>query len=131
MLSEKERIELWRTAREALVKAYAPYSNIRVGAALLTRRGNLYTGVNVENASFGLTVCAERVAVFQAVAAEGPEMRIKALAVVSDAGKPFPPCGACRQVILEIGPEALVLFEGDDGPAQMLAAELLPGAFHL
>jgi cytidine deaminase len=131
MLSEKEQIELWRAAREAMVKAYAPYSRIRVGAALLAGTGNFYTGVNVENASLGLTVCAERAAVFQAVAAEGPELRIRALAVVSDVQKPFPPCGACRQVILEFGPEALVLFEGEDGPAQLRVVELLPGAFHL
>jgi cytidine deaminase len=131
MLSEKEQIELWRAAREAMGKAYAPYSRIRVGAALLAGTGNYYTGVNVENASLGLTVCAERVAVFQAVAAEGPKLSIKALAVVSDAQKPFPPCGACRQVILEFGSEALVLFEGKDGPAQLRAAELLPHVFHL
>ena len=131
MLSEEEQSLLWRTAREALARAYAPYSGIQVGAALLSRRGNLYAGGNVENASLGLTVCAERAVVFQAVAAEGPDLSIRALAVVNGARKPCPPCGACRQVILEFGREALVLFEGPDGPVQMRAEELLPVGFHL
>ena len=131
MLSDEVQSRLWRAAVEAQAKAYAPYSRIQVGAALLSVRGNLYAGGNVENASLGLTVCAERVAVFQAVAAEGRDLRIRALAVVSGARKPFPPCGACRQVILEFGREALILFEGQDGPVKMRLEELLPHGFQL
>jgi cytidine deaminase len=102
-----------------------------VGAALLTAKGQVFTGGNVENASYGLTLCAERAAVAVAVAAEGPGMKIKALAVVSDQIGPFAPCGACRQVILEFGPEALVIFPGEDGLTQVPISELLPHAFRL
>jgi len=118
-------------AREAVCRAYAPYSRLRVGAAVLTAKGNIYTGVNVENASYGLTVCAERAAIFAAVAQEGPEMRLQALAVVSDAAGACPPCGACRQVIFEFGPDATVIFQGRDGLEEIPIARLLPGAFSL
>jgi cytidine deaminase len=118
-------------AREALTQAYSPYSGIRVGAAVLTAKGQVYSGGNVENASYGLTLCAERAAVAAAVAGEGPGMRIKALAVVSNQPGAFAPCGACRQVILEFGPEALVIFQGEDGLIQAPISELLPHAFGL
>ncbi len=118
-------------AREAWKNAYAPYSQNRVGAALLTHQGNIFAGANVENASYGLTICAERAAIFAAVAQEGEAMRIRALAVVNEGSTPFPPCGACRQVILEFGPEAVVFFEGDDGLKEMRADELLPEGFSL
>jgi len=111
--------------------AYAPYSHFRVGAAVLTEKGNIFSGVNVENASYGLAVCAERAAIFTAVAQEGPEMRLQALAVVSDAAGPCPPCGACRQVIFEFGPDAWVIFQGPDGLEEVPIARLLPGAFSL
>lgn len=130
-LPEKERALLLAKAREALSRAYAPYSNFRVGAAVLTARGNIFTGVNVENASYGLTVCAERAAIFTAVAQEGPEMRIKALAVVSETPGPSPPCGACRQVIWEFGPKAIIIFPGQDGLEEVPITRLLPGAFSL
>jgi cytidine deaminase len=130
-LSEKERALLLEQAREALSRAYAPYSGLRVGAAVLTRTGQVYSGVNVENASYGLTVCGERAAIFTAVAQEGPEMRLKALAVVSDQPGPCPPCGACRQVIFEFGPDAVVIFQGPDGLEEVPIARLLPGAFSL
>jgi len=118
-------------AREAISRAYAPYSRLRVGAAVLTDKGNIYSGGNVENASYGLTVCAERVAIFHAVAREGPEMRVRALAVVSDASGPCPPCGACRQVIFEFGPDAVVIFQGPDGLEEAPLGRLLPASFSL
>ena len=130
-LSETERTLLLDKAREALSRAYAPYSGLRVGAAALTQTGQVYPGVNVENASYGLTVCAERAAIFAAVAQEGPGMRLKALAVVSDQPGPCPPCGACRQVIFEFGPDAVVIFQGPDGLEEVPIARLLPKAFSL
>jgi len=130
-LSKDERTLLLEQAREVLSRAYAPYSGLRVSAAALTQAGQVYLGVNVENASYGLTVCAERAAIFAAVAQEGPEMRLQALAVVSDQPGPCPPCGACRQVIFEFGPEAWVIFQGPDGLEEAPIAHLLPGAFSL
>jgi cytidine deaminase len=131
MLPEALRLKLLKAAREALKNAYAPYSAYRVGAALLTRQGDIFTGCNVENASYGLTICAERAAVCAAVAREGPQMRIRALAVVSDPEAPCAPCGACRQVILEFGQEAAVIFQGPDGLLEMPLAALLPLGFQL
>jgi len=130
-LTAADRARLLQLAREAVALAYAPYSQTRVGAALLTQKGNTFVGVNVENASYGLTICAERAAVFAAVAREGHEMRIRALAVVSQADGPFPPCGACRQVLQEFGPQAVVLFQGRDGLNEIPAADLLPQGFRL
>ncbi len=128
---KKDRDRLVDAAREALRRAYAPYSRLRVGAAVLTSLGNIYTGVNVENASYGLTVCAERAAIFTAVAREGPGMRLQALAVVGDQPGPCPPCGACRQVILEFGPDAVIIFQGEDGLEEAPLPRLLPAAFSL
>lgn len=129
--TEGERRRLRKAATEARRRAYAPYSQIRVGAALSTGQGHTYAGANVENASYGLSLCAERSAIAQALAAEGPKMRIRALAVVSDQPGPFPPCGACRQVIREFGPEALVIFRGEEGWLEVPITELLPYAFRL
>ena len=130
-ISDSDRTRLLDTAREALPRAYAPYSGVKVGASVLTKTGQVYSSGNVENASYGLSLCAERAAIAVAVAAEGAEMHIRALAVVSDQDGPFAPCGACRQVIYEFGPEALVIFQGEDGLAQASIAELLPQAFIL
>jgi cytidine deaminase len=130
-LSMAVRSQLLDAARQAVTQAYAPYSHFRVGAAVLTAKGHIYPGVNVENASYGLTVCAERVAIFTAVAAEGPKMRIKALAVVCEQPGPSPPCGACRQVIWEFGPEAVIIFPGPVGLEEVPITRLLPGAFSL
>jgi len=127
----KDQGRLVDAAREAVCRAYAPYSRLQVGAAVLTAQGHVYTGVNVENASYGLTVCAERAAIFTAVAQEGPQMRLQALAVVSDAAGACTPCGACRQVIFEFGPDAAVIFQGPDGLEEVPIASLLPGAFSL
>ena len=114
-------------AREVASSAYAPYSNFAVGAALLGESGKIYTGCNVENASYGLTVCAERAAVFHAVS-QG-ERRFLAMGLsVPGAGAP---CGACRQVLYEFAPD-LKLFIGDergDTVRQVSLRDLLPGAF--
>jgi cytidine deaminase len=131
MVTEAWRARLLKAAAEARERAYAPYSGLRVGAALLTRRGNIFSGCNVENASYGLTVCAERAAVFAAVAQEGPELRIQALAVVGEPGAQFPPCGACRQVLAEFGPEAVVLFQGEGGLTEARLEDLLPHGFRM
>src|SRR5207302_3569690 len=111
--------------------AYAPYSHFKVGAALLTAKGELFSGCNVENASYGLTNCAERTAIFSAVAQSGPGMVIQAIAVVNDQGVPCSPCGACRQVIYEFGPDATVLFQSQKAWKKSHITELLPEGFRL
>jgi len=121
---------LMELARRASESAYAPYSRFRVGAAVRTAAGGVYVGCNVENASYGLTCCAERSAVFAAVAAEGPRMRLVEVAVHA-AAHSVPPCGACRQVIAEFGPAARVLFPSGGVVTAMRADELLPAAFEL
>ena len=112
-----------------LDRAYAPYSKFHVGAAVLTAAGNTYTGCNVENASYGLTNCAERTAIFSAIAAEGPRMKLRAVAVLNSAKMPCSPCGACRQVIFEFGPAAVVIFQGQGALEETTAAKLLPAGF--
>lgn len=87
-------------ANKVKQNAYAPYSKFRVGAAILTKNGHIYTGCNVENSSFGLTVCAERIAIFNAIT-DGAR-NFKAIAIVSDAAEFTPPCGACRQVLIDL-----------------------------
>ncbi len=128
-LTPEERRRLVEVAREARGRAYAPYSGFQVGAAVLTEAGNLYPGCNVENASYGLAVCAERVAIFNAVVAEGPGVRVRGLAVQCSGAGPCSPCGACRQVILEFGPSATVLFDREEGMVEMEAGALLPAGF--
>lgn len=130
-ISAGEQARLLAAARELLMRAYAPYSKFRVGAAVLTAAGNVFTGCNVENASYGLTNCAERTAIFSAVAAEGDKMRIRAVAVVNAQDVPCAPCGACRQVIYEFGPQAAVFFQGNNGIEQASASSLLPAGFSL
>jgi cytidine deaminase len=119
---------LLEAAREARLRAHAPYSRFRVGAALLTEGGQVVTGCNVENASYGLTVCAERAAVFKAVA-EG-HRRFRCVAVVADTPSPTPPCGACRQVLWEFGGDLEVIL-GDltAETARHRLRDLLPFAF--
>ncbi len=124
----KEEIErLVAAARAARRRAYAPYSRFLVGAAVLAD-GRIYRGVNVENASYPLSVCAERNAVAAAVLAG--RRRIQAVAVVAGEDEPTPPCGGCRQVLHEFGPDALVVSETLGGRrASWNLAELLPAAF--
>jgi cytidine deaminase len=133
-LAPDQQQRLLETARCLLDKAYAPFSHFQVGAAVLTQRDGVYGGCNVENSSYGLTICAERAAVFAAVGAEGAEMKIRAIAVCArhqGREQPASPCGACRQVIFEFGPEALVLFQSTLGPQQVSISDLLPGGFRL
>jgi cytidine deaminase len=119
-----------RAAREAARRAYAPYSRLRVGAALLTASGRVVTAANVECARYGLTLCAERAAVARALA-EG-ERRFRALAVAVAGGRPITPCGACRQVLAEFAPELVVVVAGPGGRLRRhRLGRLLPKAFAL
>ncbi len=111
--------------------AYAPYSKFRVGAAILTSEGDVFLGCNVENASYGMTNCAERTAIFAAVAEKGPKLEVEAVAVTNDHGVACSPCGACRQVIYEFGPKATVFFRGRKGWKQAAITDLLPEGFRL
>ncbi|MCX7787037.1 MAG: cytidine deaminase [Spirochaetes bacterium] len=115
MSSNAPYTELIEAARKAAELAYAPYSHFRVGAALLCKDGSIVTGINIENRSFGLTVCAERVAIFSALS-QGKQ-KFTALAIVClDADYPVSPCGACRQVISEFVPKDFpIVFAGGNG----------------
>jgi cytidine deaminase len=120
--------ELINKAKKARLKAYAPYSNFKVGAALLTRSGKVYTGANVENSTFGLTVCAERVAVFKAVN-KGDKDFVK-IVVVADKNPPITPCGACRQVLSEFTEDLKIVCANLKGKVKRYSLkELLPEAF--
>jgi len=128
MIPDRLFDNLKRAAVSASESAYCPYSKFRVGAAVLTGDERIFSGCNVENASFGLTICAERNAIFQAVANHARQ--ITALVVYTPTPTPASPCGACRQVINEFGPEAEV-FSFCDGPEviRRRLSELLPSAF--
>jgi cytidine deaminase len=130
-LSADVPARLLRSAKKAMKNAHAPYSKFRVGAAILLSNGKVFSGCNVENASYGMTNCAERTAIFSAVAELGPKIDIRAVSVVNDQGLPCSPCGACRQVIYEFGPDAIIFFPGADGPKQAHITELLPEGFRL
>jgi cytidine deaminase len=129
--ADLQRKRLLKTARAVMKNAHAPYSHFRVGSALLTTKGKIFSGCNVENASYGMTNCAERTAIFSAVAALGPKIEIAAIAVTNDHRVPCSPCGACRQVIYEFGPDAMVFFQGAEGEKQAHITELLPEGFRL
>lgn len=126
-------VTLIHRAKEARVKAYAPYSQFSVGASLLTASGKIILGCNVENASFGLSNCAERTAIFSALAQAEKEddKKFVAMAVVADSPRPVSPCGACRQVLAEFcSPSMPVYLANLKGHVQqMTVRELLPGAF--
>jgi cytidine deaminase len=131
-LSPADVRRLLAAARAVRLRAHAPYSDFQVGAALLDERGRIHVGCNVENASYGLTVCAERNAVATAIAAGA--LDIRAVAVVTGAQPPASPCGACRQVLAEFADsEVPVLMAGPRGRAhvRLTVAELLPAAFNL
>ena len=123
-----KEIDLIEKAKTARLKAYAPYSKFKVGAAILTKSRKVYTGANVENSTYGLTVCAERVAVFKAVN-DGSEDFIK-IVVVADKNPPITPCGACRQVLSEFARDLEVVCVNLKGKIDRFSLkELLPEAF--
>ncbi|MFW5801743.1 MAG: cytidine deaminase [Spirochaeta sp.] len=127
-MTDKELIDEARKARE---KARAVYSNFKVGAALETRDGRVFHGCNIENASYGLTNCAERTAFFSAIAQGVPAGDFARLAIIGDTEEPISPCGACRQVIMELGGPDLVVVLANmhEASIRTTPAELLPGAF--
>jgi cytidine deaminase len=119
---------LFESAKLARELAVAPFSEFKVGAALETEDGRIFTGCNIENASYGLTICAERVAIFKAVS-EGVR-KFRRIAVIADSPKTTPPCGACRQIIWEFcGDVPVLMFDMQGNCEEMSMAELLPKAF--
>jgi homotetrameric cytidine deaminase/tRNA-Thr(GGU) m(6)t(6)A37 methyltransferase TsaA len=127
-MTNEERAVLISAASRARENAHAPYSQFRVGAALRATSGRIFTGCNIENSSFGLTLCAERVAVFKALS-EG-ERRFDAIAVVADTERLTPPCGACRQILWEFCRDAEVVLANLSGQITMRRVpDLLPDAF--
>ena len=126
-LKQEQKIDLVKIAAGVRKWAYTPYSHYPVGAAVLTESGRIYDGVNIENAAFPVTICAERTAIFKAIS--NGERDFKAIAVVTrDGGMP---CGSCRQVMAEFSPGMLVILAGEDGKiiAERKLSDLLPGAF--
>ena len=121
--------ELYQQARKAAENAYAPYSGYKVGSALKCRDGSIYTACNVENASYSLTICAERNAIFKAIS-EG-KREFEAIAIYVDSEKTFAPCGACRQVLMEFAPDLQVVYNDGKGLVVRNLGELLPGSFQL
>lgn len=124
--------DLLEQAREVALRSYAPYSNFRVGAALLLDSGHVVTGTNVENVSYGLTICAERSALVRAVSEFGPDIRIAAVAVANLNGAASPPCGACRQMLAEFADaDAKLVFPAANGTKTLRFDEVLPFAFDM
>ncbi|GMQ63436.1 cytidine deaminase [Vallitalea maricola] len=122
--------ELVNEAMKAKEMAYVPYSKFKVGAAVITKGGKIYTGCNIENASFGATNCAERTALFKAVS-EG-DREFEAIAVVSSSGDFTPPCGICRQVLAELMPEGKIILANNNGETrEYMVEDLLPVRFEL
>lgn len=131
-ITESQQKKLIEGANQALINAYAPYSHFRVGAAVLTTKGNIFLGCNVENSSYGLSMCAERNAIANAIMGEGRDkIKIKAIAVANSQNVPCSPCGACRQVIWEFGQNTKVIFWGNQGWRNSTIEELLPHGFSL
>jgi len=131
-LSQVALDDLLREATRAAEKSYSPYSGFKVGAALRLADGSVVIGTNVENVSFGLTICAERAALVRAVSEYGPGIRIEAIAVANLNGAACPPCGACRQMLSEFAaPEAPVVFPAAAGTTTMRFDELLPLGFEM
>ena len=123
-----EKVErVYKLAREASSTSYSPYSGFPVGAAVLTRSGKVYRGANVENASYGLTICAERVAIHNAITAGDREIEI--VAIYAEKGQSSSPCGACRQVIAEFGKDILVAYREGAELLVTTVASLLPSSF--
>ncbi len=126
-LSDKKLLEI---AKNAARNSYAPYSNIHVGAALLTEDNKIFTGINVENSSYGLSICAERVAVFNAVS--NGYRKFKKIAVITAEGKGIMPCGACRQVLSEFSNDIdIITLDSEGNVIRFKLNDLLPHAFRL
>jgi len=124
--------DLYAQAQQAAEHSYSPYSHFRVGAALKLTNGQIVTGTNVENVSYGLTICAERSALVAAVSRFGPAIRIEAVAVANLNNAASPPCGACRQVLAEFTlPDTPVVFPVADGQRVMPFGDLLPLTFEM
>jgi cytidine deaminase len=131
-LSPAQIDNLLAEARRAAENSYSPYSGFRVGAALRLENGQVVTGTNVENVSYGLTICAERAALVRAVSEFGPDIRIAAVLVANLNEAACPPCGACRQMLAEFAdPDAAIVFSASDGMRQMRFDEVLPLAFEM
>ena len=130
-VDNRQEMELLAAAKKVMQQAYVPYSNFRVGAALLDHNGHIHSGCNVENAAYGPTNCAERTALFRAIADGLKPGQFMAIAVIGDTEQPITPCGVCRQVLIELcSPDMLVIMSNLKGDiARTTVAELLPGAF--
>lgn len=130
MISKDLTDKLISLAKVAQEKSYSPYSQFAVGAALITEDGDIFTGCNVENISYGLTNCGERTAIFKMISEKGGNVKIKALAVTTKADIYCTPCGACRQVISEFSDsDAIIIYKGEKDYVSMPISQLLPGAF--
>lgn len=130
MISQDVQDKLIALARAAQENAYVPYSRFPVGAAILSEDGDIFTGCNIENISYGLANCGERTAIFKMMSEKGPTAKIKAIAVSTKTDMPCTPCGACRQVIQEFSTaETIIIYKGPKGYTSVSMAELLPGAF--
>jgi len=128
-MTRSTQTRLLRVARAATKNAYAPFSKLKVGAAVLTAKGRIFSGCNIENSSYGLTICAERVAIFKAVSAGGRE--IQAVLVYADTAKLTPPCGACLQVIDEFSENPEIVLTNGRSTKTYRLRELLPLGFRL
>jgi cytidine deaminase len=128
-MTKDAQVRLLRVARAASTKAYAPFSKLKVGAAVLTAKGRIFSGCNIENSSYGLTTCAERVAIFKAVS-EGCR-DIRAVLVYADTAKLTPPCGACLQVISEFSENPEIVLSNGRSTKTYRLGELLPFGFRL
>lgn len=129
---EQERKEaLKNKAREVRASAYAPHSETKVGAAVLSLNGNIHVGCNVEIDSYRLTTCAEQAAICAGVANEGERFGIRGVVISSDGSEQCPPCGACLQTINQFADDALIVYPGGDGPVEGSLTDLLPEAFEL
>ena len=130
MIPKDLQEKLISLAKEAQKKSYTPYSNFPVGAALITEDGDIFTGANIENISYGLSICGERATIFKMVTEKGPNTKIKAIAVTTKADISCSPCGACRQVILEFStPNTLVIYKRGDDYTAVPIEQVLPDAF--
>ena len=128
-MTKDTQVRLLRAARAASTKAYAPFSKFKVGAAVLTAKGRIFSGCNIENSSYGLTMCAERVAIFKAVTAG--EREISAALVYTDTTKPTPPCGACLQVLSEFSENPEIVLSNGRLTKTYRLRQLLPHGFRL